>query len=178
MDDLAGQVLGHKRPHPNLMKYYVVVSLVLGPLFPLLLIPRLFRYRSLRYRFDEQGVAMRWGILFHREVSLNYGRIQDIHLQSNLIERWLGLARVQVQTAAGSAKAEMTIEGLPDYEQVRDLLYTRMRGARGVHGRRAAVHGSPPASDLAAVVAVLEETAAELRALREHLAGRRSEDRA
>jgi putative membrane protein len=58
----------------------------------------------MRYRFDTDGIHMRWGIVFRREVLLNYSRIQDIHLRSNLIERWLGLARIEIQTASGSAK--------------------------------------------------------------------------
>ena len=45
-----------------------------------------------------------------------YARIQDIHLVSNVVERWLGLARIKIQTASGSAKAEMTIEGVPQFE--------------------------------------------------------------
>ena len=40
-----------------------------------------FRYHTMRYRFDAEGVSMSWGILFRREVLLNYSRIQDIHLQ-------------------------------------------------------------------------------------------------
>ena len=58
----------------------------------------------MRYRFDTDGIHMRWGIVFRRDVLLNYSRIQDIHLRSNLIERWLGLARIEIQTASGSAK--------------------------------------------------------------------------
>ena len=65
---------------------------------------------------------MRWGILFRREVSLTYRRIQDIHLRSGILQRWLGLADILVQTASGSAGAEMTIEGLQEYEQVREFL--------------------------------------------------------
>jgi putative membrane protein len=47
---------------------------------------------------------MRWGILFRREISLTYARIQDIQLSSNLVERWLGLAKIQLQTASGSSR--------------------------------------------------------------------------
>jgi putative membrane protein len=83
----------------------------------------------MRYRFDSEGISMRWGILFRREVLLNYARIQDIHLVSNFVERWLGLARIQIQTASGSATPEMTLEGLLQFEGVRDFLYARMRGS-------------------------------------------------
>jgi putative membrane protein len=47
-----------------------------------------------------------------------------------VLQRWLGLADLRIQTASGSGAAEMTIEGLLEYELVRDFLYTRMRGYR------------------------------------------------
>ncbi len=131
---LEERVKSLERPSSNLLMYYVLISLFLGPFFLLMLVPLVFRYRTMRYRFDDQGVAMRWGVLFRKEISLTYARIQDIHLQSNVVERWLKLARVQVQTASGSASAEMTIEGLHEFEEVRDYLYMRMKSAR--HGKR------------------------------------------
>ena len=101
-----------ERPHPNLMTYYALSSLLAGPFFFVPLVYLYFRYHTMRYRFDADGVKMSWGILFRREVSLTYARVQDIHLTSNLVERWLGLAEVKLSTASGSASAEMTIEGL------------------------------------------------------------------
>lgn len=126
-------VFAIRRPDPALMKYYILGSLLAGPLFFIPLIPLYFRYHTMRYEFDEEGISMQWGILFRRQISLTYARIQDIHLVSNLIERWLGLARIQIQTASGSASAEMTIEGVKQYETVRDYLYTRMRGVHAPH---------------------------------------------
>lgn len=109
---------------------------------------------------------MRWGVLFRREISLNYSRIQDIHLSSNFIERWMGLAKIQVQTASGSSSAEMTIEGLHDFESVRDFLYTRMRGARDrAPGGVRALTGSSE-DPLVELAATLNQIAAEMRALR------------
>ena len=96
------------------------------------LLPTLwFRYLTLRYRFDDEGVSMRVGLLFKKEILLTYRRIQDIHLTRNIIQRWLGLATVSVQTASGNAGPEMTIEGILEAEQLRDFLYQKMRGARG-----------------------------------------------
>jgi putative membrane protein len=161
-----------ERPSPKLLTYYALSSLVLGPFFFIPLIPLYFRYHTLHYRFDAQGISMRWGILFRREVNLTYARIQDIHLRSNVVERWLGLARVEVQTASGSSTAEMTLEGLLEFEAIRDYLYARMRGARD-HGHGAPqVQGaaeSPVASD--ELAAVLREVAAELRAVRRAVGG-------
>jgi AAA family ATP:ADP antiporter len=88
----------------------------------------------MRYRFDTDGIHMKWGVIFRREVLLNYSRSQDIHLRSNLIERWLGLARIEIQTASGSANANMTLEGMEDPGGMRDFLYSRMRGSREEKG--------------------------------------------
>ena len=154
-----------QRPAPALMKYYVLSSLVLGPLFFVMLIPLYFRYHTMRYTFDDEGISMRWGILFRREITLTYARIQDIHLTSNVVERWLGLARIQIQTASASASAEMTLEGLHEFEMVRDYLYSKMRGVRsGAAGSQPAIPSAD--SDLAMA---LREVAAELRAVREAL---------
>jgi putative membrane protein len=156
-----------ERPSPRLLTYYLLSSLVLGPLFFVPFIPLYFRYHTLRYRFDAEGISMRWGILFRREVNLTYARIQDIHLRSNVVERWLGLARVEVQTASGSSTAEMTLEGLLEFEAIRDYLYTRMRGARD-HGHPLphAQAGPVPAGAADDLTAVLREVAVELRELR------------
>lgn len=150
------------RPSPALFKVYVISSFAAGPFFFVLLIYLYFRYHTMRYDFDEEGISMRWGILFRREITLTYARIQDIHLTSNILERWLGLARIQIQTASASASAEMTIEGLHEYEQVRDFLYTKMRGVRGP-----VTHA--PESKPSDLASALREVAAELRAVREAL---------
>jgi len=47
-----------------------------------------FRYHTMRYRFDAEGIHMRWGILMRHEVMLNYSRIQDIQLRSNVRANW------------------------------------------------------------------------------------------
>jgi len=176
----ATSLLGTRRPVRALLSYYLLLSLAAGPGLIILVPLRYFRYRTLHYQFEAEGVTARWGLLFRREVSLTYARIQDIHLVSNIVERWLGLGRVEIQTASGKAGAEMTIEGLPDFEHLRDQLYLRMRGARG--GARHAVevppapaHGSEVtavrtgANDIQQAAAALREAAAELRAVRELL---------
>ena len=151
------------RPSPALFKYYVLRSFVAGPFFVFPLIYFYFRYHTMRYDFDDEGISMRWGVLFRREITLTYARIQDIHLTSNILERWLQLARIQIQTASASASAEMTIEGVHEFEAVRDFLYSKMRGVRG--GPQATVAAGTP-DDL---TAALREVAAALRDVRESL---------
>lgn len=118
------------RPHESLLIYYLLVSAATLIGFPIAFIPLFIRFKTLRYRFDEEGVSMSWGLLFHKEVYLTYRRIQDIHVTRNLLERWLGLAKLPIQTASGTSGATMTIEGIRNPEPLRDFLYTQMRGAR------------------------------------------------
>jgi putative membrane protein len=122
-----------ERPHPSLLKYYALISVLTGPGF-LVEFPRLFfKYETLKYRFEDDGMSMSWGVLFRHEINLTYRRIQDIHLSRNIIQRWFGLATLSVQTASGSASPEMKIEGILEPEKLRDYLYAKMRGAREVN---------------------------------------------
>jgi uncharacterized membrane protein YdbT with pleckstrin-like domain len=150
------QIVAIERPRESLMTYYVLKAIAANVAFPFVFPYLYFRYHTMRYRFDTDGIHMKWGIIFRREVLLNYSRIQDIHLRSNLIERWLGLARIEIQTASGSASANMTLEGMDDPEGMRDFLYSRMRGTREEKAGGAA---DP-------VAAVLLEIAGELRGIR------------
>ena len=168
------RILAIERPDKALWTYYLLRCLVIPPLFPFAILPAWFRYHTMRYQLTAEGLSMRWGILFRRETILSYARIQDIHLRSNIIERWLGLARILVQTASGSSSAEMTIEGLKEFQQVRDFLYTRMRGVKGMAGHPAAAfttyHSGPTASDAgtgAELSAILREVKEEIRLLRQ-----------
>jgi uncharacterized membrane protein YdbT with pleckstrin-like domain len=161
-------ILAIERPHRNLFTYYVVSLLVFPPLLPVLILPVWFRYHTMRYRFTNEGISMSWGILFRREIIVNYARIQDIHLRSNFIERWLGLARVLVQTASGNAGAELTLEGLQEYEAVRDFLYSRMRGVKDHtrHPFRPAPATTASGASEVELAAALREVARELRETR------------
>lgn len=169
-------VRGLSRPSPRLLTLYLLMLVLVLPAAPFALLPMYFRYHTLRYRFDEDGVHASWGILFRREVSLTYARIQDIHLRRGLLERWLGIGSVQVQTASGSQTSELVIEGMTEYVAVRDFLYAKMRG--GTLGSTSTT--KPTTTTATAAARVLDERAVvllgeirdDLRAVREQLAHR------
>lgn len=164
------KILALERPHPALWKYYILCAIFTGPGIVFTLPYLFFRYHTLRYRFDAEGIHMRVGILFRREINLTYTRIQDIHLRSGIIQRWLGIANLEIQTASGSATAELVIEGFKEFEAIRDFLYTRMRGyqARPVPpGASAALSSQAADGSNAEVVSLLLEIRDELRRTRE-----------
>ena len=160
-EPVPAHITAIERPSPPLWTYYVLKAIASTIAFPVTIVVLFFRYHTMRYRFDAEGIHMRWGILIRREVMLNYARIQDIQLRSNFVERWLGLARIEIQTASGSAGAQMTLEGLLNFVEVRDFLYSRMRGARHLGD---AAPATAPSESLAGV---LTDVARELRAIRQ-----------
>lgn len=167
---------GITRPAPVLMQYYAVVSLFAFIAFPIVLLVNWFKFETLKYKFDDDGISMSWGILFRREINLTYRRIQDIHVTRNIIQRWMDLGTVSIQTASGSATPEMQIEGILEYEALRDFLYMKMRGAKGIADaapagrvdRQESGHGAPGASDEA--LALLRKIEEDLGALRQRMA--------
>ena len=172
-------ILALERPHPRLWRLYVIRSILAGPLFFVVFPVLLFRYQTLRYGFDDQGIHMRWGVFFRREVNLTYKRIQDIHVRSGFIQRWLGLADLLVQTASGSAGPEMTIEGFREFEQIRDFLYARMRGIRDTEDTSRQAVADSGESTLTArgadpVAETLRAVVAEIAGLRRDLEKSRS----
>ncbi len=169
----SAAVFALSRPNRALWTYYVIRALLTGPGVIFLLPLYFFRFRTLRYAFDEEGIHMTVGVLFRREVNLTYARIQDIHLHSGVIQRWLGLADIQIQTASGASGAELTIEGFKEFEAIRDFLYTRMRGARATSATPTAPAIAGAENDGADIVQLLHEIRDELRQTRESLAARR-----
>jgi putative membrane protein len=165
----ASRIFALERPSPKLWTLYLIRAVLTLPGIVIALPFLFFRYYTLRYRFDEEGIHMRVGILFRREVNITYARIQDIHLTSGFIQRWLGLADVQIQTASGSATAELTIEGFHEFELIRDFLYARMRGAREPHKPQTAAPGAE-----AEMIQLLHGIRDELRETRALLAARRN----
>lgn len=155
----SASIMALERPHRDLWKYYIIRAILTGPAVIVTLPYLFFRYHTLRYRFDDEGVHMKVGILFRTEINLTYSRIQDIHLRSGVLQRWLGLANVEIQTASGSSGAELTVEGFKEYEVIRDFLYTRMRG----------VHPPAPAAGTPAVAVGGDETVALLLGIRDEL---------
>ena len=155
------EFLSLTRPDSKLLTWYFIQSIpTLGIGLPFLY----FRYRTLEYKFDDKGIHMRWGILFRREINLTYQRIQDIQVRSNVVQRWLGLANVEVQTASGSASAEMTLEGILDPDGLRDFLYRQSKGED--HETVEQDEAEDPTSE---VTELLGQMAADLKSIRESL---------
>ncbi|MCC7054275.1 MAG: PH domain-containing protein [Gemmatimonadaceae bacterium] len=172
----ASRVQAIARPDPQLWKLYLIYSVLANVAFPLAVVPYYFLYRTLRFRFDDEGVAVSHGLFWRRETYLTYARIQDIHVTRNIFERWLGIGTVKIQTASGSAAATESIPGLVAYQDVRNFLYARMRGHHGAAPAAATppgdtAHGALVTGSEALAVEALTGIRDELRAVRQLLEG-------
>jgi putative membrane protein len=155
---LEARVTALTRPDPALLVYYLITT-VLGVVTLPAALPLYFHYHTLRYGFDAEGLAMSYGVLFRRELHLTYARMQDIHLSQNILERWLGIGTVTVQTAGG-AGGDLRIVGTRDFEAIRDYLYARLRGVRS---------GGLPAPAATAALAAPDASAQLLTEIRDEL---------
>lgn len=156
------------RPDPNLLWHYALMSLMALVFAPIVFIPLFFKYHTLRYKLDGEGVSASWGILFRREVHLTYKRIQDIYVKRNFVERWLSIGTVELQTASGSTGSELAFEGMRDFDALREYLYRRMRGHEAAKSAHAAIpaSGAAQVDRDAEVVALLRAIQVDIEATR------------
>ncbi|GAA1994783.1 PH domain-containing protein [Isoptericola halotolerans] len=92
-------------------------------LWAVLLVPR--QVRAIGYAERDDDLLIRKGILFRQLVVVPYGRMQFVDVQAGPLDRKLGIAKVQLHTAAASTDA--VIPGLPpvEAERLRDRLTAR-----------------------------------------------------
>lgn len=83
------------------------------------------RVSSFGYAERDDDLLVVSGVLVRRLVIVPYGRMQMVDLRAGPIDRWLGIATVQLHTAAATTDA--SIPGLPPTEAaaVRDRLAAR-----------------------------------------------------
>ena len=88
-----------------------------------LIIPR--QVRAIGYAERDDDLLIRKGVMFRSLVVVPYGRMQFVDVQAGPLDRWGGIARVQLHTASPGSDA--SIPGLPPAEadRLRDRLAIR-----------------------------------------------------
>ncbi len=92
-------------------------------------------YRFYLYDLTEQGFQKEYGVIYKKYVTIPYDRIQNIDINRGILDRILGLSRIQIHTAGvgGVALAEGRLPGLSKEvaNQIRDELLARAKQFRG-----------------------------------------------
>ncbi len=84
------------------------------------------RYFSYRYRFGEDELMVREGLLRRNERRVPYDRIQNLDLVQNPLHRVFKVAEVRLETASGSqAEAVMRVLSMEAVEELRTVINDR-----------------------------------------------------
>jgi len=126
-------------------------------------------YRSLSYEIQDDEVIVRAGILTKSVKHVPYRTVTNLTVKRDILDRWLfGLGTLNIQTAgmSGQTGAEERLVGLPNVQEVYEMVVTELRRFRGGMAPTAAeVEGAPAVASADTLGAIL----AEVRAIRQSL---------
>lgn len=125
--------------------------------------------RSVAYRLTDTEIDYRGGVWWRKRSTVPYARITNVEAKQGPLARYFGVGSVAIQTAGKGAQstAEVTIEAVADYEELKDQLLAFVRGEAG-DGTGREQGRFDPARNGEGDEALLTE----VRAIRKHLEGR------
>ena len=86
-------------------------------------------YRRYQYTFTEDTFDIESGVLNRREREIPYGRVQNVDISRNVIQRLLGLSAINLETAGGgSTEAAIRYVTADAATTIQDELRRRKRG--------------------------------------------------
>lgn len=126
-------------------------------------------YRSLRYEVRADEVIVRAGIITKSVKHVPYRTVTNITVRRGLMDRWFGLGTLNIQTAgmSGNTGAEESLVGLPNVQEVYDIVVTELRRFRGSQAPTAADDDLPAPEHMAN--GELRQILVELQAIRHAL---------
>ena len=111
----------------------LILLVVFG--FPAWWIPKY--YESMVYKLTPDEIVWKRGVWFRKTGIVPYNRITNIDIVQGPISRMLGIATLKIQTAGYSAtsqgfglSAEIKIEGVREFEELRDTIMRFVRGRK------------------------------------------------
>ncbi len=93
----------------NLLRYLLILS---GSAVLILIINTLVQvmiWAFYTYRYKAGYLHIKSGVIFKKERSIKRERVQTVNIRRGIIQRLLGLASLQVETAGGGAESEFSL---------------------------------------------------------------------
>ncbi len=121
-------------------------------------------YRSLSYEIRDDEVVVHAGIITKAVKHVPYRTVTNLQVNRGLLDRWffdLGTLNIQTAGMSGATGAEESLVGLPNYNEVYELVAQELRRFRGSM--------APTAADMESEPATLTEILSEVRAIRHAL---------
>lgn len=119
--------LESKRSVGTAVMVLVLVSILLFPLVVLLpiTIPLvIIRVKRWRYRIDENRVVVSSGVLFKKETSVLFDRVDSLQQSQGPLNKMFGNGKVSIMTA-GSSKPDLLLIDSPDYLKLNEEIRRR-----------------------------------------------------
>jgi hypothetical protein len=127
--------------------------------------------RSAAYRLTPEEIQYRRGVWIKKQSEVPFKRVTNVTTSEGPIQRWLGAGSVEIHTAGHSAQsgAEMKVQGVEDFEDIKEQVMNEVREHRGVAEDEGET-GVPRTTGTTDEVSVDGETLlAEVRRIRELL---------
>jgi membrane protein YdbS with pleckstrin-like domain len=126
-------------------------------------------YKSIFFELKDDEVTWKRGVWFRQTGIVPYDRITNIDIYQGPLMRLLGFSLIKLQTAgySGQAKAEITMEGIVEAEELRETIRSMIRETRKVTGPGDGTTGAMPTGQVSTVVP--SGLAEDVRAIRNML---------
>jgi membrane protein YdbS with pleckstrin-like domain len=119
---------------PIVYSYTVLVPVIVIIIAVIYWIPKY--YRTMTYKLAGNEIVWRRGVWFRNTGIVPYNRITNVDIAQGPISRKLGIAALKIQTAGYSApsgrSSEIRIEGIGNFEELRETIMGFVRGRRPV----------------------------------------------
>jgi uncharacterized membrane protein YdbT with pleckstrin-like domain len=155
-------------------------------IFAIILVERVFRLAVVRLDFEkrwyvvtDRSLRIREGVLNVREMTVTFANIQNISISQGPIQRMLGIADLDVETAGGGAAGHehyghsgpnlhmASFRGIDNAAEVRQLIEARLKKVKdsglGDHEEVASAAGPAGSQNVIEVLNQIHSEAAKLR---------------
>lgn len=119
---------------PNWAVYLIIVIVVL-----LVLTPAVLKYITYKYTLEDQGIRIKYGLIFRKNTYIPYERIQTVQKKQWFFFIPFNVCQVLIETAGGNGKAEADLVAVPVgvVDQLKDLR----------DGKKAAIQEATPETE-------------------------------
>ncbi|MDZ7837561.1 MAG: PH domain-containing protein [Actinomycetota bacterium] len=87
-------------------------------------------YRVAEYSIGKNGVKMKWGVLWKKEVNVPYAKITNVDITRGPLERALNIGTIHLQTAGAGGqqgqKAELKLPGIEHLNSVQKTVIAKI----------------------------------------------------
>ncbi|EAC4995667.1 hypothetical protein ES07_02805 [Listeria monocytogenes] len=93
---------------PDWAVYLIIVIVIL-----LILTPAVLKYITYKYTLEDQGIRIKYGLIFRKNTYISYERIQTVQKKQWFFFIPFNVCQILIETAGGNGKAEADLVAVP-----------------------------------------------------------------